>query len=171
MQLEFALNKDIFLVWYDVGTANKILSETEDIYMCVFLLLVFVNNSNEYTHLLANVVFPLLKVMIILMFNIDSILDSLMHRNDKIYLYCQQIWCGLWRSSVCVLLVCIVYMLCIDFVQSIDYFISTILSDCKINSPKNNSADFIVASRINQGFVWAIHNAVFCRLRVWVFIK
>lgn len=105
------------------------------------------------------------------MFNKDSILDSLMHRNDKIYLYCQQIWCGLWRSSVCVLLVCIVYILCIDFVQSIDYFISTILSDRKIKSPKNNSVDFIVASRINQGFVWAIHNAVFCRLRVWVFIE
>lgn len=139
--------------------------------MCVFLWLMFLNNSNEYTHLFANFVFPLYKVMIFLMFNIDSILDSLMHRNDKTYLCCQQIWCGLWRSSVCVLLVCIVYILCIDFVQSIDYFISTILSDCKINSPKNNSADFIVTSRINQGFVWAIHNAVFCRLRVWVFIK
>lgn len=85
--------------------------------------------------------------------------------------YCQQLWCGLWRSSVCVLLVCIVYILCIDFVQSTDYFISTILSDRKIKSPKNNSVDFIVASRINQGFVWAIHNAVFCRLRVRVFIE
>lgn len=104
------------------------------------------------------------------MFNIDSILDSLMHRNDKIYLYCQQIWCGLWRSSVCVLLVCIVYIvywLCT--VHRLFHY--TILSDRKIKSPKNNSIDFIVASRINQGFVWAIHNAVFCRLRVWVFIE
>lgn len=138
--------------------------------MCVFLWLMFVNNSNEYTHLFANFVFPLYKVMIFLMFNIDSILDSLMHRNDKIYLYCQQIWCGLWRSSVCVLLVCIVYIvywLCT--VHRLFHY--TILSDRKIKSPKNNSVDFIVASRINQGFVWAIHNAVFCRLRVWVFIK
>lgn len=101
------------------------------------------------------------------MFNIYSILDSLMHRNDKIYLYCQQIWCGLWRSSVCVLLVCIVYIvywLCT--VHRLFHY--TILSDRKIKSPKNNSVDFIVASRINQGFVWAIHNAVFCRLRVSV---
>lgn len=104
------------------------------------------------------------------MFNIYSILDSLMHRNDKIYLYCQQIWCGLWRSSVCVLLVCIVYIvywLCT--VHRLFHY--TILSDRKIKSPKNNSVDFIVASRINQGFVWAIHNAVFCRLRVWVLIE
>lgn len=56
--------------------------------MCVFLWLMFVNNSNEYIYLFVNFVFFLYKVMIFLMFNIDLILDSLMYRNDKIYLCC-----------------------------------------------------------------------------------
>lgn len=65
------------------------------------------------------------------MLNIDSVLDSLTHR---IWLYCQH-FCGLWRSSGCVFYL-YVYILCIDFLQSIDYFISTILSDGKIKSLK-----------------------------------
>lgn len=44
------------------------------------------------------------------------------------------------------------YVLCIDCTFH-RLFISAILSDRKIKSPKNNFAEFIMASRINQGFV------------------
>lgn len=105
--------------------------------MCVFLWLIFENNSNEYIYLFVNVVFFLQKVMIILMFNIDLILDNLMYRNDKIYLLLliNLMWI---MEEFCVFYLYVQYILCIDFVQFIDYFISIILLDRKIKSLKNN---------------------------------
>lgn len=36
MQLEFALNKEILLVWYEVATGNKIQSEIKNV--CLFVV-------------------------------------------------------------------------------------------------------------------------------------